>query len=230
MPGQSIIIVDPPFDPLGERTVGRFMRLAGTVVQAGGHTGGFVSSLRIQFGDGGPTVNADGPDLGSLNLRWQGLVPNNIRPGQPFHIIVYTKGKVWNEQSSRFDDVDNGDGGTVIDVVLENIVPTLTVNAFQSFITVPHVPYAFTISGKVSEGNGSESPPYDVPQVECQMGDGPWTNSSISRDANQRTLAQWSATLLLQLGDYHINVQASDAFGSVAPTPPFTQLIQVRPL
>jgi hypothetical protein len=37
-------------------------------------------------------------------------------------------------------------------VVLENVVPVLTVDPFQSPIVVTQLPYAFMLSGTVSEG------------------------------------------------------------------------------
>lgn len=201
MPGQSIVIRNPAQNS----TIGRLLQVSGRVTQAGGS----VLSVNIQFGDGGPTVDATSPGHG-FNWTWQGRVPNTIRPGQAFHIIVSTSGEAFRrspEPPHNLEPVDV-DGSAKVDVVLENVVPVLTVNPFQSPIVVREVPYAFTLSGTVSEGNGF---PY-VPQVQYQVGDGPLTNAAVSQGT-------WSATLSLQLGNNPITVRAFDAFDSVAIFP-----------
>ena len=50
--------------------------------------------VTIQFGVGGPTVNAAHARR-SFDWSWQGLIPNNIRPGQAFRIIVHAEGDKW---------------------------------------------------------------------------------------------------------------------------------------
>ena len=90
-------------------------------------------------------------------------------------------------------------------VVLENVVPVLTVEPFQSPIVVTELPYAITLRGTVSEGSG---PPYGVPQVQYQIGNGPPYQPAVSQGT-------WNVPLSLQPGDYPITVRASDAFESV---------------
>jgi hypothetical protein len=185
--------------PAQNSTVGRSLQVSGSI----GQINGSIRLAQIQFGVGGPTVTVT-PPRRVWTWFWQGLVPNNIRPGQAFPIIVTASGSMQTTggPEPQFTDVD---GQAVANVVLENVVPVLTVSPFQSPIVVTQLPYAFTLSGTVSEGNG---PPYGVPQVQYQIGNGPLTNLAVSQ-------GKWSVSLSLQPGDYPLTVRASDAFGSV---------------
>jgi hypothetical protein len=204
MPGQHVDITNPAQNS----TVGRLLQVSGRIQQAGGHVG----SVDIQFGDGGPTVSATSPPRGVFQWSWQGLVPNNIRPGQPFRIIVNTTGEsaIRDPHEPGGFIVEEVDGQAIVNVVLENVMPILTVNGalqapfFQSPIVVTQLPYAFILNVTVSEGNGF---PYE-PQVQYQIGDGPLTDLP----GPQKT---WSVPFSFQPGTYPITVRATDAFGSV---------------
>ncbi|CAG1012340.1 hypothetical protein BURK2_04496 [Burkholderiales bacterium] len=188
MSGISISISYP--SPAG--TVGRRTQISGSVTAYKGT----LDSVQIQFGAGGPTVDAT-TEFGSFQWSWEGLIPNNIRPGQAFQILIYATGEKTINRDTRFVD-----GTASVNVVLENMVPVLTVDPFQSPIVVKQPPNSFTLKGTVTEG---DSALYDVPQVQCRIGNGPFTALAVSQ-------GRWGVEL--QPGDYSVTVQASDKFGS----------------
>jgi hypothetical protein len=195
MPGLFVFIANPTQNS----TVGRSLQVSGSI----GQINGAINFVGIQFGVGGPTVTIT-PHHGVWTWFWQGLLPNNIRPGQAFQIIVTARGTMITKPGPEPETADV-DGQAIANVLLENVVPVLTVNPFQSPIVVIQLPYAFTLSGTVSEGNG---PPYGVSQVQFQIGNGPPTNLAVSQ-------GNWSVALSLQPGDYPLTVRASDPFASV---------------
>lgn len=203
MPGLFVFIASPTQNT----TVGRSLQVSGSI----GQINGAINSIEIQFGVGGPTV-ALTPHPHVWTWFWQGLLPNNIRPGQAFPIIVTATGTMVIQGGPEPVSTPV-DGKAIANVVLENVVPVLTVDPFQSPtadpfqspIVVTQLPYAFTLGGTVSEGTG---PPYGVPQVQFQIGDAPPTTLTVSG-------GKWSVPLSLEPGDYLLTVRASDAFASV---------------
>ena len=161
--------------------------------------------MSLQFGVGGPSVKIT-PPLHVWTFFWQGLLPNNIRPGQPFQLIVSAFGTMVTKPGPE-PETTQVDGQAIANVVLENVVPVLQVQPFQTPIAVvdSQLPYQLTLRGTVSEGSG---PPYTVPQVQYQIGNAPPTNLTVVQGG-------WSVPLSLQPGDYPITVRASDAFASV---------------
>jgi hypothetical protein len=195
MGGLTVAIADPTMNA----TVGRSAQVTGSVNAAPGVAPGVVTGVQIQFGAGGPTAQAT---LAAPSWSWQGLIPTSIRPGQSFQIIA----------SASVSGASAGPPPTpvplnqdVVNVVLENVVPVLTVDPFPSAVTVTQVPYVTTLSGSISEGSGA---PYTTPLVQYRVGTGPLANLTVAQ-------GQWSVPLSLQAGDNLITVQASDAFGSV---------------
>lgn len=194
--------------PAQGSTVGRSMQLRGSVSGAGS---GRLYGVDIQFGVGGPIVRASGLE----NWSWQGLIPNNIRPGQAFSIIVTSSGFIRISKPPRPGSkpipdpeptIMDVDGQAVLNVVLENVVPVLTVDRpFQSPIAVSKLPYLFELSGTATEGNG---PPYDPPRVHYRIGSEPLVSVPVSE-------GRWRIASPLAPGDYPITIQATDAFASV---------------
>jgi len=182
--------------PTANATVGRSVEITGSVTG----TTGAATGVQIQFGAGGPTVQAT---LAAQSWSWQGLIPASIRPGQSFQIIAIASGFTTPSGSPPTQVPLSGQG--VVDVVLENVVPVLTVDPFPSAVTVTKVPYLTTLSGSISEGNGT---PYATPLVQYRIGTGPLASPTVAQ-------GKWSAPLSLQAGDNLITAQASDAFGSV---------------
>jgi hypothetical protein len=195
MAGLSVFIASPTQNS----TVGRSLQVSGSI----GQINGAVNQVVIQFGDSLPTVKIK-PPLHVWTFSWQGLLPNDIRPGQAFPITVTAFGTMVTKAGPE-PQTTPVDGQRVANVVLENVVPVLTVEPFQSPIVVTELPYTITLRGTVSEGSG---PPYGVPQVQHRIGNGPLTDLTVSQGT-------WSVPLALQPGDYPITVQASDAFASV---------------
>lgn len=195
MPGLFVFIASPAQDS----TVGRSLQVSGSI----GQINGTVNVVTIQFGAGGPTVKVT-PPRHVWTWFWQGLLPNNIRPGQAFPLIVTASG-VMQVTGGPEPEVRLVDGQAVASVTLENIVPVLAVDPFQSPIVVAELPYSLTLSGTVSEGGG---PIYGVPKVRCQIGGGPRKTLAVAE-------GRWSVQLSLKPGDYLLTVRASDAFASV---------------
>jgi hypothetical protein len=95
-------------------------------------------------------------------------------------------------------------GQAVVNVVLENVTPVLTVDPFPASIAVTQLPYATTLSGSIAESSGA---PY-APDVKYRIGTGALTSLTVAQ-------GRWSVPLSLPAGDNLITVQASDAFASV---------------
>jgi hypothetical protein len=218
-------------NPIQGSTVGRLTQVSGPITPFNGS----VNRVSLQFGVDGPSVKIT-PPLQVWSFFWQGLLPNNIRPGQPFQLIVSASGSMKNPNPEK--DPIPVDGQAIANVVLENVVPVLQVVPFQTPIAVvdAQLPYQLTLRGTVSEGSG---PPYTVPQVQYQIGSAAPTNLTVAQGA-------WSVPLSLPPGDYPIAVRASDAFASVttfqqtlsvlryappvaAPTPSITSWTRLEP-
>lgn len=212
MPGLFVFIASP----VGGTTIGRSAQIQGSVSGAGS---GALQHVEVQFGTSGPVIVLPAPAPRASTWGWQGLIPNNVRPGQSFRITVRAKGVIQTKPypEPEYTDVD---GEAVLDVVLENIVPVLTVEAFQSPVAVETLPMSFTLAGTVSEGNG---PPYAVPRLRVQVGG--QALQEVPVDAGR-----WRLALSLPPGDHPITVQASDDFDSVASVSrTLTVLRYVRP-
>ncbi len=182
--------------PTANATVGRSLQITGSVTA----TTGSATGVQIQFGAGGPTAQAT---LAGQSWSWQGLIPTSIRPGQSFQIIAIASGLKMSPGSPPTQVPISGQD--VVNVVLENVVPVLTVDPFPSTVTVTRAPYATTLSGSISEGSGA---PYATPLVQYRIGTGPLASPAVGQ-------GKWSVPLSLPAGDNLITVQASDAFGSV---------------
>lgn len=164
---------------------------------------GSIGWAQLQFGVGGPIVDIRNPH-GGFSFGFDGLIPNNIRPGQAFQVFFRAGGQMQTrgEPEPEYEQVD---GETSRTFILENVVPVVTLDPFQAAIGVLQAPLVKTIGGNVSEGNG---PPYTTPAVHYRLGNGPFTAAAVTGN-------RWSATVSLQPGDYPLTVQASDQFASV---------------
>ncbi len=111
-----------------------------------------------------------------------------------------------------------------VDVVLENVVPVLSVAPIQSPKGVTKLPYMFTLAGTSSEGNG---PPYGVSSVQVQVGNGPFQQAD---GVAPGFFPNWSFPVVVQnLGDTVITVRASDAFGGVTTVQQTLRLLEYTP-
>src|SRR5215471_9496164 len=152
--------------PADGATVRRNITISGSFSRFNGS----IDGAQIQFGAGGPVVNLNG----GWGFFWSGNIPNDIRPGQSFQIIVSAWGFM------RGPDIVPGepgdpipvDGEAIQNVTLEYVVPSLSVAPFQSPLVVKQVPYTLTLAGNASEGGGA---PYGITQLQYQLG-GPPTN------------------------------------------------------
>jgi hypothetical protein len=192
--GMDLSLAAPP----PNATVGRRLRVSGSIAPFGGTIG----PVQVQFGVDGPTVQAT---VAGSAWAWQGLIPNAVRPGQSFQLIVSASGSAVSSGSGATPQTTPVGARAVIDVTLENVVPVLTVDPLPSPATVTQAPLAVTLSGSVAEGAGA---PYATPQVKLRVGGGALTALAV-------TQGRWSVPLSLPLGDSIVTVQASDAFGSV---------------
>jgi hypothetical protein len=199
MPGINVFFTSPAQNA----TIGRRQLITGGIQAFNGS----IFGVHIQFGVGGPRFNitpANTKANQGITWGWEGLVPNDIRPGQAFPVIVSAFGSMITKPPPE-PETTSVDGERALNVVLENIVPELTVEPFQSPIVVTDPPYALTLRGTVREGSG---PPYGVPRLQLQVGDGPPADLQVAQGT-------WSVPLSLPPGDHPLTVQASDAFASV---------------
>jgi hypothetical protein len=200
MPGISVFFTSPAQNA----TIGRQQVITGGITAFNGS----IFGVSIQFGVGGPRFNitpANKKANQGITWRWEGLVPNNVRPGQAFPVTVTASGTMITGTGPDGPETEPVSGERALNVVLENVVPELTVEPFQSPIVVTDPPYALTLRGTVREGSG---PPYGVQRLQVQVGDGPLTDLQFAQGA-------WSVPLSLPPGDHPLTVQASDAFASV---------------
>jgi len=199
MPGINVFFSSPAQNT----TIGRRQLVTGGITAFNGS----VFGVSIQFGVGGPRFNitpANKKANQGITWRWEDLVPNDIRPGQAFPIIVSAAGSMVIKPPPE-PETKPVDGQRTLDVVLENVVPQLTVEPFQSPVVVTDPTYALTLRGTVREGSG---PPYGVPRVQLQVGGGPPTDLQVAQGT-------WSVPLSLPPGDHPLTVAASDVFASV---------------
>src|SRR6185369_11818674 len=129
--------------PVDGAVVGRSMQL---IIRPGSVWGQSVGvTARVTFMVNGSAVASAPMTIAAVVWSWQGIVPAAIRAGQPFTIFVGAQ--------SAPGPIQLGGLGSV-DVVLENVVPTLNVAPIQSPKGVTKLPYMFTLAGTSSEGNG----------------------------------------------------------------------------
>jgi len=184
-----------------------------------------MSSMTIQIGAGGQSFAANGPGRGGTPWGWQGVIPSYIRPGQTFTVFV--------SAVAYITDVNDGlpagehgsialDGAGQIDLVLENVSPTLTVDAFQSPLVTTAATLPFTLTGSYSSGGGD--PAVYNPQLTYRIdGDGP---RPITVGAGGR----WSVPLTLSPGVHSIVVRASDNFTALEIPKTLTVLHYAGPM
>jgi hypothetical protein len=184
--GLTIVVTSPT----ANATLGRTAQISGSVNPFTGS----LTAVTIQFESGGPIVQTT---LNGLAWSWQGTIPNTIRPGQSFQLIIAAVGVPTAPLVQAL-------GQTAVSVVLENVVPVLTVDPVPSSVTVTAGPFATTLSGTISEGTGA---PY-APQVQYRIGNAALTTITPAQ-------GKWSVPLSLLAGDNLLTVLASDAFGSV---------------
>lgn len=207
MAGMSVFITSPTQNA----TIGRSLQISGSV----GVFNGAINLIQLQFGADGSIVTVKTPPLHSFTWGWQGLVPNSIRPGQSFQLIVKTAGTMVTKPGPE-PVIEHVTGQASMNVVLEHVVPAPPIAPFRSPIVVTTVPYEFTLQGSALEvniaptGTTSEvhSNLYGIPQITYQIGSDPLTTVPSSN-------GRWSVNLSLQPGDYPITVHASDQFESV---------------
>jgi hypothetical protein len=199
MPGISVFFSSPTQNT----TVGRRQLVTGGIAAFNGS----ISSVSIQFGAGGPSFNitpANHKANSGVSWGWEGLIPNNIRPGQAFQIIVSAFGQMQvhggpDPETRSVDDQATGN------YVLENVVPVLTMEPFQSPVSTLAASYDKTFSGTVAEANPAV---YGTPKVRYRIDDGPLLDATVSGQ-------HWSATASFHAGDHTVTVQASDRFETV---------------
>jgi hypothetical protein len=170
-----------------------------------------------------PNVNASfryGSSIDSIPLTragsswvFDGLVPGFIPAGALFTITATA-----HAQIGDFVTV-NGSGS--VNAILENVVPAVSIDPFQSPVVVGQLPYTFTLSGSASEAGGR--PPYGISQVQYQVGNGPLLNADQAAPGWSR----WSATASVPaVGDTVITVRATDPFGAVATAQRTVSILQ----
>jgi hypothetical protein len=187
--------------PPQNSTLGRNVTLFGGVSRFNGRLNG----VSLQFGVGGPVVDVTNPH-GGFSFGYVGLIPNNIRPGQAFQIIVYAWGTMVLTGGPEPEDT-TVDGETSWNYVLENVVPSVSVNVFQNPLSTKDATRLVKLTGSVSEANPAV---YGVPQVQCRIDNGPLVNAAMSGNS-------WSAQVPAGApGDHVITIQAVDRFESVA--------------
>jgi hypothetical protein len=169
------------------------------------------SSLSGTFTLAGALVGAFGLTLQSNSAtgsfwQWTGLIPNTIQAGQTFTIGVSATDVTG---SPTFSITTTGSATRTTQ--LEFVIPAVTIDAFQTPMSVTTTPASFRLSGTATEGS---SAPYRVSQLQYQIGNGPFTNVDAFTSGN--TVA-WSAQVSIpSLGSTVITVRASDPFGAAA--------------
>lgn len=187
--------------PAANSIVGRNLQMVINVDDAFG----FGADVQVSgtFSVGGRGVDGFSPWWDGTRWVWQGLVSTAVHAGQAFAITVSAHAEI-----PGFPAFLIVDGSASVNCVLENVVPVLTVNPFQSQMAVAQLPCVVPISGTTSEGRGVY--PYNSPPVvQYKIANGPLINVPVAD-------GHWSAVLTLGAGDHVITVQASDAYRSVA--------------
>src|SRR4029077_4703903 len=110
------------------------------------------------FSVGGRGVDGFSPWWDGSRWVWQGLVSTAVHAGQAFAITVSAYAELPGSPTLLVVD-----GSATVHCVLENVVPILTVNPFQSRMVVTQLPGVFPVSGTASEGRGVY--PYNAPPV-----------------------------------------------------------------
>lgn len=183
-------------------TVGRSQAFSGTIAAFNGA----VNSIFIRFGAGAAIhVPGGGRAQNGLGWGWTGLIPNDIRPGESFDVTVTAFGALSTGDPNEPEPVDV-DGEATGTFVLENVVPVLTMNPWQSPISTLATTHTQTFRGTVTEANPAV---YGTPQVRYSVDGGPPQPATVNGP-------DWSATVGFAPGDHTITVQASDPFQSVA--------------
>jgi hypothetical protein len=143
---------------------------------------------------------------------WTGLVPNFVPAGAAFTINATA-----HAQIGTFITVD---GQTTITAILDNVLPAITVDPFQSPVVVAQVPYVFQLSGHVTEGSG---PPYAIAKVQYQVGSAPLVLASLIAPGIWQGPAQ-----VTSIGDSVITIKATDIFGGVSTAQRTVSLVQYQ--
>lgn len=185
-------------------TVSRRLSVSGSISVSGGIFDALVS-VEIRLGATGQFFSVSS-DPESSGWSWDGPIPMTIRPGQTFRITVRASAEIFNPKTKEIDFVE---GQASVDVFLENVVPTLTIDPFQSPVVVKQPPGRGALQGSVDQANPAV---YGVPKLRYRIGNGAFTELSVFRDT---VLQKNRWRLELPPGNHAITLEAYDGFGSV---------------
>ncbi len=183
---------------------GRKLSVRGSVSGAGS---GAVNSVTLTFSPGGSSFSLHAPGRGGGGFGWDGTVPSNIAPGQPFSITVSAWGFINVGRIPGEPEPLEVDGEATVNLTLEYVVPSLTVNDFQNIVTTAHATSPLVLSGTFWEGG---DPSVYAPRLTYQISPGVLVPIAVQPDGG------WRVDLALPPGSYPVAVQAVDAFGSRA--------------
>ncbi|GIH02228.1 hypothetical protein Rhe02_02950 [Rhizocola hellebori] len=192
--------------PAENTVVGRRQQFTGSIAAFNGS----VSSVTIQFGSGGETINvtpANRNARNGLGWSWTGLIPNSIRPGQSFQLIAVVDGTMnTSPPNDPEPNIEPAHGERRATYTLENVVPSIAMTPFQSPISTLAAGYTTTFTGTFDEANPGGV--YGTPLVRYQIDNGPLLNATTAGKT-------WSVTATFAPGQHTFTVQASDPFNSV---------------
>ncbi|MEP6493009.1 MAG: hypothetical protein ABJF01_10055 [bacterium] len=163
------------------------------------------ATISAQFIVGGVVVGSAAVTNSSGFIVFQMQVPNAVHAGQAFTIRVTA-----HDQIGTFLTVD---GTAQLNVMLENALPTVTLDPVQTPKVEAIIPYSLTLTGtafEISPVHGHIAP-YAIQQVTCQVASGP----VVAATALVADWSKWQAVVSLPVGDSLVHIRASDPFGAV---------------
>ncbi len=167
-----------------------------------GHGPLISKSVRVQFGAGGPVQNATFSTATSWSCT--GAPAVSVPPGATITLTVTAQGSVRFLHVQGEPDTEDVDAVATLAVRIANPPPVVTIDAFPAEVTAAALPFAFTLSGSLTD------PDSNVSAVSCALD----TGAFAPVDNPAGNWSRWQKSFALSGGLHRFIVQANDRGGN----------------
>ena len=172
----------------------------------------------VQFGDGGPVFSAT--FTSATTWTCVGQVAANVPPAAFVNIHVTAGASIRFMIVAGEPDVEDIEASTVVTVQIANPAPVLSIDAVPADVTATQIPFAFTLSGSVSDVDAN------VNSVQCALDLGAFENAENLAG----NWTRWRKVYSLGAGLHRFIVRATDAGGNQVQQTQFVNIVPPVPV
>jgi hypothetical protein len=206
--------------PAANAVVPRQFQVTGSVsVRLSPRHGPVISQFAsVQFGDGGPVFSAT--FTSATTWTCVGQVAANVPPAAFVNIHVTAGASIRFLIVAGEPDVEDVEASTVVTVQIANPAPVLSIDAVPADVTATQIPFAFTLSGSVSDVDAN------VNSVQSALDLGAFENAENLAG----NWTRWRKVYSLGAGLHRFIVRATDAGGNQVQQTQFVNIVPPVPV